>query len=521
MPLKQVKQMKIKSDSRASDLIEAMRSSGVLGAGRVARAADLLSSMFSNPNYTVIQSLAGPAVAGGLRNIISDLIARKLVNAVVSNGSNVTHDILEALGFSHLCGQMHTDDVSLRRKGIGRVGDVYVGEDAFRCLENEIYRMLNRITDKNPERILGVYELLGEIGGMLKGKKSILKAASAADIPIFCPGVYDSMLGFHLWSYSRLKKLLGPVVEWVQCLDDVLNIDKLLTPAAWRPVQVDPESPAFLQFTSGTTVEPKAVMVSHVSLLCNLDMIDSFFQRFNEEQAAQGGVCWLPLYHDMGLVGCMYIGLYHPGTVTYIGPEVFIGKPKIWLQTLSRYKAVISPAPDFAYGLCLSKVKDQDLEGVDLSHWRIALNGAEPIDVRGMQGFCERFARWGFRIEAMTPVYGLAEAGLAVTFSDPAILVLSNFTFPRPNATHFALTNDPLPTSPSYLNLSHVTIRIDNETFVVSNSNAPGVVLEKGANVTIFAEDGRFDWSSWSGREMIVEVHTTQGFVARIQETIP
>jgi hypothetical protein len=107
------------------------------------------------------------------------------------------------------------------------------------------------------------------------------------------------------------------------------------------------------------------------------------------------------------------------------------------------------------------------------------------------------------------------------TFSDPAILVLSNFTFPRPNATHFALTNDPLPTSPSHLNLSHVTIRVDNETFVVSNSNASGVVLEKGANVTIFAEDGRFDWSSWSGSEMIVEVHTTQGFVARIQETIP
>jgi acyl-CoA synthetase (AMP-forming)/AMP-acid ligase II len=217
----------------------------------------------------------------------------------------------------------------------------------------------------------------------------------------------------------RVKKLLGPVVEQVPCLDSVLNAEKLLTHATWSPVEVDPESPAFLQFSSGTTVEPKAVMVSHINLLCNLEMIDTFFQRFTEEQAAQGGVCWLPLYHDMGLVGCLYIGLYHPGTVTYIGPEVFIGKPKVWLQTLSRYKALISPAPDFAYGLCLSKVKDKDLEDVDLSHWMIALNGAEPIDVRGMKSFCERFARWGFRAEAMTPVYGLAEAGLAVTFSDP------------------------------------------------------------------------------------------------------
>jgi len=205
--LKHVKQMKIRSNSRASDLIDMMRSSGVLGAGRVARAADLLSSIFSNPNYTVILSLAGPAVAGGLRDIISDLIARKLVNAVVSNGSNITHDILEALGFSHIRGQMHPDDVSLRGKGIGRVGDVYVSEDAFRSLETEAYRMLDHITAKNPQRSLGVYELLSEIGGMLKREKSILNAASTASVPIFCPGVYDSMLGFHLWSYSRLKRL--------------------------------------------------------------------------------------------------------------------------------------------------------------------------------------------------------------------------------------------------------------------------------------------------------------------------
>jgi acyl-CoA synthetase (AMP-forming)/AMP-acid ligase II len=115
----------------------------------------------------------------------------------------------------------------------------------------------------------------------------------------------------------------------------------------------------------------------------------------------------------------MYIGLYYPGTVTYIGPEQFIARPRIWLQTLSRYKGVISPAPNFAYGLCLSKIKDEDMEGVDLSSWEIAFNGAEPIDTEVMKKFCERFARWGFRKETMTPVYGLAEAGLAVSFSDP------------------------------------------------------------------------------------------------------
>jgi acyl-CoA synthetase (AMP-forming)/AMP-acid ligase II len=122
----------------------------------------------------------------------------------------------------------------------------------------------------------------------------------------------------------------------------------------------------------------------------------------------------------MGLLGCMLLGLYHPGTITYINPEHFIVQPSLWLKTLSQYRAICSPAPDFAYGVCAAKIRDDEMEGVDLSHWRYALNGAEPIDVDSMQRFSERFARWGFRPEAMMPVYGLAEAGLAVTFSDAA-----------------------------------------------------------------------------------------------------
>jgi acyl-CoA synthetase (AMP-forming)/AMP-acid ligase II len=105
-----------------------------------------------------------------------------------------------------------------------------------------------------------------------------------------------------------------------------------------------------------------------------------------------------------------------------------VAKPSIWLQTISRFHGVVSAAPDFAYGLCVSKIKDSDLEGVDLSSWKIAFNGAEPISAEGIRAFSERFARWGFRAEAMTPVYGLAEAGLAVSFSDPrARPVVSEF----------------------------------------------------------------------------------------------
>jgi acyl-CoA synthetase (AMP-forming)/AMP-acid ligase II len=122
----------------------------------------------------------------------------------------------------------------------------------------------------------------------------------------------------------------------------------------------------------------------------------------------------------------MYMGLYHPSTVTYIGPEMFIAKPWIWLQTLSRFKAFVSVAPDFAFGLCLQKVKDKHMEDVDLSHWETALNGAEPIDTACMEAFSQRFARWGLRAEAITPVYGLAEAGLAVSFSDFHLPALVN-----------------------------------------------------------------------------------------------
>jgi fatty-acyl-CoA synthase len=221
---------------------------------------------------------------------------------------------------------------------------------------------------------------------------------------------------------ARIGRLLGRAVEGVASLEATVDVGELAAASTmrWARPQVDADAPAFLQFSSGTTVEPKAVMISHANALANLAMIDTLFRGATDAEAEQGGVCWLPLYHDMGLLGCMLLGLYHPGTITYINPEHFIVQPSLWLKTLSQYRAICSPAPDFAYGVCAAKIRDDEMEGVDLSHWRYALNGAEPIDVDSMQRFSERFARWGFRPEAMMPVYGLAEAGLAVTFSDAA-----------------------------------------------------------------------------------------------------
>jgi acyl-CoA synthetase (AMP-forming)/AMP-acid ligase II len=223
----------------------------------------------------------------------------------------------------------------------------------------------------------------------------------------------------YLITEGRIRKLLGPGVVGVESLREVLDAKDLQTGGErWQPVDVDPEQAAFLQFSSGTTVEPKAVIVTHRNLLANLTMMQQCLVYRGEEEIDNGCVCWLPLYHDMGLVGCLYLGMYYPGTVTYMGPDTFLARPAIWLRTLSRYKSAISPAPHFAYSLCATKIKDAEMEGIDLSHWRAALNGAEPIESDGVQRFTERFARWGFQPAAMTPVYGLAEAGLGVTFTD-------------------------------------------------------------------------------------------------------
>jgi len=220
---------------------------------------------------------------------------------------------------------------------------------------------------------------------------------------------------------ARVRKLLGPVTSGVECLESAIDVTDLDSDGAHlRLPDVNPDDPAFLQFSSGSTREPKAVIMTHRSLIANLEMMASAFRSIPNADPEHGGVCWLPLYHDMGLVGCMLSGVYYPATVTYISPEDFIVQPSLWFKTISRYKGIISPAPHFAYRLCYAKVRDEEMEGVDLSSWRLAINGAEPIEIEGMRLFQERFSKWGFRPQAMTPVYGLAEAGLAVTFSELA-----------------------------------------------------------------------------------------------------
>lgn len=285
---------------------------------------------------------------------------------------------------------------------------------------------------------------------------------------------------------ARVRKLLGPVTSGVECLESAIDVTDLEGDGAqWRLPKVQPDDPAFLQFSSGSTREPKAVIMTHRSLTANLEMMASAFRSIPDANPEHGGVCWLPLYHDMGLVGCMLSGVYYPATVTYIPPEDFIVQPSIWLKTISRYKGIISPAPHFAYRLCYSKIRDEELEGVDLSSWRLALNGAEPIEIEGMRLFQDRFSKWGFRPQAMTPVYGLAEAGLAVTFSDLAELpLITEFDREKLATSNAAVPGSgrALPSVGKRLPGLDVQIR-DNNNQAVAN-NLVGKIVIRGASIT-------------------------------------
>jgi fatty-acyl-CoA synthase len=179
-------------------------------------------------------------------------------------------------------------------------------------------------------------------------------------------------------------------------------------------VEVAPDDVALIQFSSGTTHDPKPVALTHANLLSNLAAINHYLT----DAGAPGpiGVTWLPLYHDMGLIGNLLSAFYAPSTLVLLSPELFVAVPAAWLRAVSRHRGTVSAAPNFAFGLCLKRIRDEELEGVDLSSWTVSLNGAEAVSAGLQQRFNERFGRWGLRASALTPCYGMAEASLGVTF---------------------------------------------------------------------------------------------------------
>ena len=214
---------------------------------------------------------------------------------------------------------------------------------------------------------------------------------------------------------QRTRRVLEDAVARVRPELGCVDVGEVAGPAVVHVA--DPGDLAMVQFSSGTVVDPKPVALTHANLLANVGAMRDRFVEAGADVSAHG-VSWLPLYHDMGLIGCVFLALYHPGSLTLIPPELFVARPALWLRALSRTRASISAAPNFAYALCTERIRDEEMEGVDLGGWRVALNGAEPVSAVTLRRFAKRFAQWGLCPEALTPVYGLSEATLAVTFSD-------------------------------------------------------------------------------------------------------
>jgi fatty-acyl-CoA synthase len=216
---------------------------------------------------------------------------------------------------------------------------------------------------------------------------------------------------------SRIKRLLGTVQAAAPDLEQVIAVEAIReSQEPLRAARIDPSDIAFLQFTSGSTSRPKGVTLTHENLLANIDCF--MREGLHCGDGTDVGVSWLPLFHDMGLIGFVLAPLVTKNSSIFIPSLLFLKRPATWLQIISRHKGTISYGPNFAYALCCKRIKERELEGLDLSSWRVAGCGAEPIRPETLETFAKTFAKVGFKQEALLPSYGMAESSLAVCFTE-------------------------------------------------------------------------------------------------------
>lgn len=240
---------------------------------------------------------------------------------------------------------------------------------------------------------------LGRLDAYLESTVRILNAA-AADV---------------LVTTARVQKVLWSVMDRVPTLRDLVTVEKLLEgrESSEPPVAIRPEDPVFLQFTSGSTSAPKGVVVTHKSLIANIHAIARDGLQLRKDDNA---VSWLPLYHDMGLIGFVITPLYSAIPVYFIPTLEFVRRPTLWMEAIHRRRSSVTFAPNFAFARLTKRATEDDLKRWDLSCLRAVGCGAEPIHPDTMRGFVDRFAACKLRPESLLPCYGMAEATLAMSF---------------------------------------------------------------------------------------------------------
>ena len=214
-----VNPINISNCMKVSDLVDEFDKSGVLGAGRVGRACNILTDMIQDEDMKVFMSLGGPLIPGGMRNIVTQMIENNHVDLIVSSGANITHDLVEAFGGSHYRHEGR-DDEELNEEGIGRIADINVGSDDFTIFETEIIKIFEKISSERNH--ISIQELLYEVGLMVDDENSFVAAAAKNNVPIFAPGLIDSMMGLQLWIFNQDHDFVVDAVADMHYLSDIV-----------------------------------------------------------------------------------------------------------------------------------------------------------------------------------------------------------------------------------------------------------------------------------------------------------
>ncbi|MBG1271050.1 AMP-binding protein [Nostoc sp. WHI] len=305
-----------------------------------------------------------------------------------------------------------------------------VGQEVEYLLYQQLYQDVGRIAS-SLKNLLNITP--GErIGVILPTSADFVRAffgvIAAGGVPVTLPApfrfsssiryvqrIYGALTRSQIHRVLGDKKLIKILGEASGCPDysiQVLTVSNLLLEDFTTYSELVENNPAFIQYTSGSTSDPKGVILTHKQILANLEAI-----RHGLKMEHKDVVCtWLPMFHDMGLVGCLLSSIYTQIDLLLMAPDDFIRNPLYWLKLFEPYQATLSPAPNSAYLRCAEQIKEEDIKTLDLSSWRSAMNGSEQIDSLTTKKFIDKFQIAGFHPEAMMPVYGLAEATLAVTF---------------------------------------------------------------------------------------------------------
>jgi fatty-acyl-CoA synthase len=346
-----------------------------------------------------------------------------------------------------------------------------------------------------------------------------------------------------LISFDRAKSISQIMRLSIPGLVAVTSVDALLDEAGRTrsPAALEPSDTAFIQYTSGSTGEPKGVVLSHSNVLANVRGI-GWAVRFRPTDLV---VSWLPLYHDMGLIGSWLFSVYFGAPITLLSPLSFLSRPERWLWAMHDSRGTLCPAPNFAYELCARKIADRAIEGLDLSSWRVAINAGEAVLAQTLQRFAKRFAPYGFRAQSYVPCYGLAESSVALAFPAidrvPIVDVIRRDIFETqgravpgqaahendPGVLRFVANGKPLPEHEIRIvdeEGSPVGERVQGHLFFRGPSRTSGYFRNPQATAAITTGDGWMDSGDlgyWAGGELYVTGRSKDLIVKSGRNIIP